>query len=265
MTDRPDPTDTIEAVTNGETKTLAGGVRDETVPGDRWVFGEAETAAFADMLARSIPDYENLRRLCFEVGRAFVRTDAGDGWLLDLGASRGEAVAEFVRSYGATIRYTLAEVAPPMIEAIESRFGGYIESGRMDVFDGDLATAFPSRPYTLALSVLTLQFIPINHRQQILRRIWESLRPGGALILVEKVLGQGSTLDSLFVGEYHAMKQANGYSPDTVERKRLALEGVLVPVTASINESFLRDAGFTAVDCFWRRLNFAGWIAVKER
>jgi tRNA (cmo5U34)-methyltransferase len=34
-------------------------------------------------------------------------------------------------------------------------------------------------------------------------------------------------------------------------------------VTAKWNEDLLRDAGFRTVECFWRHLNFAGWVAVK--
>ena len=43
----------------------------------------------------------------------------------------------------------------------------------------------------------------------------------------------------------------------------LDLEGVLVPVSAAMNERFLRNAGFAKVECFWRWMNFAAWIAVK--
>lgn len=30
------------------------------------------------------------------------------------------------------------------------------------------------------------------------------------------------------------------------------------------NEEILRSSGFNHFDCFWRLLNFAGWIAVKS-
>lgn len=30
-----------------------------------------------------------------------------------------------------------------------------------------------------------------------------------------------------------------------------------------INEDLLRMTGFKKIDCFWRCLNFAGWIAIK--
>ena len=43
----------------------------------------------------------------------------------------------------------------------------------------------------------------------------------------------------------------------------LDLEGVLVPITAKWNEQLLGSAGFKKIDCFYRYLNFAGWIAIK--
>ena len=42
---------------------------------------------------------------------------------------------------------------------------------------------------------------------------------------------------------YHGLKRANGYGEEAIERKRLSLEGVLVPVTAAGNEDLLRGAG----------------------
>jgi tRNA (cmo5U34)-methyltransferase len=63
---------------------------------------------------------------------------------------------------------------------------------------------------------------------------------------------------------YYQLKAQNGYSQDQIERKRLSLEGVLVPMTAGWNEEMLQMSGFRQVDCFWRWCNFAGWIAVKS-
>ena len=83
------------------------------------------------------------------------------------------------------------------------------------------------------------------------------------MICVEKILGQGAENDGLFAKVYYAMKSANGYSQEQIDRKRLSLEGVLVPVTAKWNEEMLAWAGFTRVECFWRWMNFAGWIAVR--
>ena len=87
--------------------------------------------------------------------------------------------------------------------------------------------------------------------------------PGGALILVEKVLGKSADLDRAMVDVYYAYKRRMGYTQEEIDRKRLSLEGVLVPVTAEWNEDLLRTAGFRRVDCVWRWSNFAAWLALK--
>ena len=77
------------------------------------------------------------------------------------------------------------------------------------------------------------------------------------------MLGANSYIDNVFVENYLIQKSKNGYSQDQIERKKLSLEGVLVPVTAKWNEELLKMSGFKSIDCFWRWMNFAGWIAIK--
>lgn len=139
-----------------------------------------------------------------------------------------------------------------------------IERGVVEVRELDLRREYPPVEASLTLCVLTLQFTPIEHRQRILRDAFRHAAPGGALVLVEKVLGADADLDELMVDLYLDMKRRSGYTEDQIQRKKLSLEGVLVPVTASWNEELLRMAGFRQVDCFWRWLNFAAWVAVKE-
>jgi tRNA (cmo5U34)-methyltransferase len=146
-----------------------------------------------------------------------------------------------------------------MIDAARQRFAG---DPRVSIRKIDLRTEYPAARASIILSVLTLQFVPIEHRMRVLSAARRSLAPGGALLLVEKILGANARFDDAFVRLYYALKGANGYSPDQIERKRLSLEGVLVPVTAAWNENLLRSAGFSEVECFWRWMNFAGWIAV---
>jgi tRNA (cmo5U34)-methyltransferase len=93
--------------------------------------------------------------------------------------------------------------------------------------------------------------------------VYDKLNEGGAFILVEKVLGNSAQIDNLFVKEYYDMKKDNGYTQEQIANKRKSLEGVLVPLTASFNEHLLHQVGFKYVDCFFRCLNFSGWIAIK--
>jgi tRNA (cmo5U34)-methyltransferase len=233
---------------------------DQVQPGHRWAFDEAVAGCFDDMLARSIPQYEEMRRLCFDLGKRYVKPQSD---IVDLGCSRGEALAPFVKEFGAFNRYVGVEVSPPMLSAARERFSGLIDQGIVEVRSDDLREKYPPVRASLTLCVLTLQFTPIEHRLRIVRDAFKATLPGGAMILVEKILGATADLNTAMITLYHDLKQRNGYTLDDIQRKRLSLEGVLVPVTERWNEEILRSSGFEQVDCFWRWMNFAGWIAVK--
>jgi tRNA (cmo5U34)-methyltransferase len=227
--------------------------------GQRWEFDESVTDVFDDMLERSIPQYAVMRDAVHDAARRHVVPGAS---IVDLGCSRGGALARFVEELGAANRYFGVDVSEPMLEAARERFRGH--AGIVHVDRLDLRESYPDvGGACVTMAVLTLQFVPINYRQKIVQTVYEQTRPGGAFVVVEKVLGSGSRVDDLMVDAYHALKARNGYTREEIDRKRLALEGVLVPVTARWNEELLRSAGFREVDCIWRWFNFAAWVAVK--
>lgn len=230
-------------------------------PGERWLFDEGVADVFDDMLRRSIPEYRTMRDLVFEVGRPLVQSSTH---VVDLGCSRGEALAPFVTEFGAGVRYLGVEVSEPMRSAARDRFKSEIDEGWLEIRDLDLRSAYPEVSASLTLAVLTLQFTPMEHRFRIVQDVYDHTVDGGAFILIEKVLGSSARLDRLLVTLYHEFKRRSGYSREEIDRKRLSLEGVLVPVTAAWNEDILRRVGFSELDCFWRTLNFAGWLALKR-
>ena len=240
--------------------TIEGAVVDHTVPEGRWAFNAEVTQVFENMLSRSIPQYEVMRRACFEVACRYVQPKTA---IVDLGCSRGEAIQALLDRYGAQNRFVGVEVSEPMLVAARERFRGYIDCGVVDIRQMDLRWEYPPVVASVTLSVLTLQFTPIEYRQRIVSDVYRRTQEGGAFILVEKILGSSAEIDRALVETYYSLKREHGYSEEEIERKRLSLEGVLVPVTAKWNEELLRDAGFRQVDCFWRWMNFAGWVAVK--
>jgi tRNA (cmo5U34)-methyltransferase len=230
------------------------------LPGATWEFDDEVTRVFDDMLQRSIPQYGTMRGLVFELGKQFL----GDGGaVVDLGCSRGAALAPFVAEFGDRASYVGVEVSPPMLAACRMRFAAELAGGTLSLHDLDLREGYPDVDAALTLAVLTLQFLPVDTRARVVRDIHAHTRAGGAVVLVEKVCGATDDADALLVDLYHGLKRAHGYGEDEIERKRLSLEGVLVPQPAAWNEAILREAGFVDVECFWRCLNFAGWVGVK--
>jgi tRNA (cmo5U34)-methyltransferase len=231
------------------------------VPAGPWAFDEGVTECFDDMLRRSIPQHDEMRATVTALTKRFATQGST---IVDLGCSRGEALALVIEELGNRCSYVGLEVSPPMIAAARERFASNMD---VAIVEHDLRRGVPrTTPVaSVALSVLTLQFTPIEYRQAIVASVYDALALGGAFIMVEKILGSTARIDAALVEAFYDRKRANGYSDDEIDRKRHALEGVLVPVTARWNEDLLRSAGFDDVDCIWRSLNFAGWLAFRRR
>lgn len=259
---------------------------DDHQPGQKWAFDADVAAKFDDMLGRSIPGYLQMRELVFDLGKCFIKGD--DCNIVDLGASRGESASAFIDSPEfAQAQYYLSEVSEPMLDQMRERWNGR-QNIHPVAFDlrkkhSEIAAAIddpyrfmvhngvaPLLPYTkhptmLVQAILTLIFVPINFRQSIIQGVYDGLAPGGAFIMVEKVLGNTALTQDLLVDSYHEYKNRHGYSWESIERKRAALEGVQVPVRSEENLVMLRNAGFRHVEVFWRHLNFEATIAIKDR
>lgn len=228
--------------------------------GEKWQFNEDVTAVFDDMLSRSIPDYQGMRNFCEAIGANFITPETE---IVDIGCSLGRAVEGLVSRFSETNTFALYDVSEPMLARCRRRYETLIEQGRVKVENYDLRQGLKNTNCSLVLSILTLQFTPLEYRHKIMQSIYNALNDGGAFIFVEKVLGNTSMLDSVLVKEYYKLKSSNLYTQEQIESKRKSLEGVLVPLTAAWNEDLLRQTGFRQIDCFWRQLNFAAWIAIK--
>lgn len=235
-------------------------MKDIVIPAEKWEFNSEVTGCFDDMLERSIPQYEIMRKAVSDLAMNYAKPKTD---IVDLGASKGDAIDPLIQEFGAYNRFILVETSKPMVEVCRRRFKGLIDVNVVTVRDMDLRKDFPYCEASVILSVLTLMFVPINYRQNILRKCYESLNEGGALIVVEKVLGNSAEIDKIMIDLYHNKKNENGYDQESIVRKSLSLEGVLVPLTAKWNEMLLYESGFRFVDSFWRWMNFAGWIAIK--
>lgn len=231
-------------------------MKDCIIQKDKWVFDKDVANAFSDMLSRSIPNYNSMRQLVYSIGKNFIKKGCNT---VDLGCSNGLSIEQFVVNLP-DHDYYLYDVSEPMLEACRERFEW---SKNVHVENLDLRHGIGVPNVDLALSILTLQFTPIEYRQNILQDVYDKLNDEGAFILVEKVLGNSAKIDDLFVKEYYNLKAENGYTKEQIANKRKSLEGVLVPLTSSFNEHLLHQVGFKYVDCFFRCLNFAGWIAIK--
>ncbi len=229
-----------------------------------FVFDHAVVRVFDDMVARSVPFYDELQRMTAELAAAYYRPGTH---VYDLGCSTGTTLVSLMRAIrDPRARFVGLDRSDAMLAKARAKAARHGRRRRVTLVLGDL-----DEPEGVTLgraSVVTmnwtLQFVQPVHRQALLARIHDALVPGGALILSEKVLPEGRDLDPLYTRLYYDMKRRHGYSAREIAQKRVALENVLVPCTLAQNEALLRKAGFETVDSVFRWYNWAMFLAVKN-
>ena len=128
----------------------------------------------------------------------------------------------------------------------------------------DLNKEVPVENASVVILCLTLQFVRPMNRERLMKQVFEGLQPGGALILVEKILAEDSLFNRDFIKYYYDMKRRHQYSELEISQKREALENVLIPYKLSENITLLRDSGFQHCEVFFKWYNFTGIIAKKS-
>ena len=228
---------------------------------DKWEFNEEVSQVFDEMLSRSIPSYNRMRYLVTQIVIEHIRkNNLIHTAILDLGCSTGEQISVLNRHLKSN-EYVGLECSEPMLKEARKKNKGELN---IRILNFDLTKdELEIRNCGAILSILTLQFIPIEYRQKIMNTIYNHLNKNGVFIFVEKIIGDNYNFSALYEKLYYDMKYMNGYSLDEIRDKKLKLEGVLVPVTNQFNLDLLKQAGFTKIDVFWRDLNFIGYIAMK--
>jgi tRNA (cmo5U34)-methyltransferase len=122
----------------------------------------------------------------------------------------------------------------------------------------------PMEDASVVILCLTLQFVRPIAREKLLRNIHEQLRPGGVLIVIEKILAEETDFNRDFIKYYYNHKRRNNYSEMEISQKREALENVLIPYKLSENITLLKEVGFRTVEVFFKWYNFSGFIAKKQ-
>ncbi len=223
-------------------------------------FDEEVVRVFPDMIKRSVPGYSTIIAM---TGLLAGRYASPGSNCYDLGCSLGAstlAMRQQVRGEGC--RVIGVDNSSAMIERCRSVIDTDSHELPVDLVCGDIEAVAIDNASVVVLN-FTLQFIPLEQRSALMQRIFNGLRPGGILVLSEKVLFADPHLNALNIELHHDFKRANGYSDLEIAQKRQALENVLVPETLDDHRERLAAAGFSSCDVWFQCFNFASLVALK--
>ena len=227
-------------------------------------FNDEVAKVFPDMLRRSIPGYEATIEAIGSLAARYVRPDTR---CYDLGCSLGAATLAMRQGiHQPGCRIVAIDTASAMIERCKKimaeddrQFG---PPTPVDVVEADIRDV-PIDNASMVVLNYTLQFLAMDDRDGLMRRICDGMLEGGLLVLSEKVVDENAEMETLLIDLHHEHKRRNRYSALEVARKRAALENVLIPETVAAHRKRLADAGFSHTAVWLRYFNFVSIIAIK--
>ncbi|MCW8906788.1 MAG: carboxy-S-adenosyl-L-methionine synthase CmoA [Sedimenticola sp.] len=225
---------------------------------DRFVFDRQVAQVFPDMIQRSVPGYAAVISMSSVLASQYVQPKS---LCYDLGCSLG-ATARSIQSgiQAQDCRIIAVDNSAAMIEQAVALAPAGNHTTPIDYVCADIADIGIENASLVTLN-FTLQFIPLQQRGLLLQRIRRGLRPGGILILSEKIRFEDPEEERQQIEMHHAFKRANGYNELEISQKRSALENVLIPETLEQHQARLREAGFRRADLWFQCFNFISLVA----
>lgn len=223
-----------------------------------WEFNEHVTPVFDEHVRQNVPQYDEIHSMITNMSSWFVEKNTN---IYDIGTSTGEVINNLQSKTDDSVSIIGIDTSETMVEKARIRFE---KCKNVSIVCEDiLNNKFKLSNSSYTVSMLTMQFISPQDRQEVINKIYEGLNRGGAFILVEKIVGSNARFNDIWTNIYHDMKLSNGLTETEVYNKSRAIRGVLKPFTIEENIEILDNAGFKDVEVFFKWGNFAGFLAIK--
>ena len=223
----------------------------------KFEFDEAVASVFDDMLSRSVPYYDEVRKLVISL----ILAEQKEGIkVLDLGSSTAKFLLALHAKKSVPMRLKGLDNSQAMLDRAEQKcqaFGADIELELADML------AYNYSEEDVIVANYTLQFIRPIQRLELIKKLYNGLNENGMFIFSEKIVFEDKVLDKQMIDIYYDYKKEQGYSEYEIAQKREALENVLIPFTIKENIQMCKDAGFSKIETVFQWANFVTFVVKK--
>lgn len=225
-----------------------------------FAFDSKVASVFDDMVDRSVPHYREIQKMTGQLAADYALAGTR---IYDLGCATGTTMVLMDECISADVTLVGIDNSAQMLKKCREKLEVAKIRKPFELIEADLDKEVEITNASVVLLLLTLQFVRPLNRERLMQRIYDGLISGGCIILVEKVLGESSQLNRLFIEHYYQQKRMMGYSELEIAQKREALENVLIPYRLTENIELISRLGFAQTDTFFKWYNFCGIVAVK--
>ncbi len=154
---------------------------------------------------------------------------------LDLGTGNGRMI-DLVLGVRPASRAVGLDFSPVMIDAARRRFA---DDGRVEIREHDLDEPLPPLgPFDAVVSGLAIHHCPDERKRDVYAEAYGLLRPGGVFLNLDHVASPTLRLHEKFLAALDMAPEDDDPS------------NILLDVETQLR--WLREVGFTDVDCYWK-------------
>jgi tRNA (cmo5U34)-methyltransferase len=213
---------------------------------------------FDDMVRRSVPGYDSMIQMIGLIARMYGQDNTN---YYDLGSSTGAiSLSIALNNKHKNNQFFAIDNSEDMINQCKKNLNNKVNN--LQTICADINQINIKNASIVVLN-LTLQFIDVELRSNLIKKIYDGLNPGGVLIISEKIHFKNKEVQSQITKLHMDFKRENGYSELEIANKRQAIENVLITETKEVHLKRLRDCGFNNTSCFFQCLNFVSFLSVK--
>ncbi len=225
-----------------------------------FAFDAQVVEVFPDMISRSVPGYNTIIDTIGKLSQRYVTDDSN---VYDLGCSLGAATLAMRRAITAeNCNIIGVDNSAAMVERCKIHVNAFKGNTPVEIIEGNILD-IEIKNASMVVVNFTMQFIEPKLRQALVTKIAQGLKPGGILLLSEKIEGENQVCNELLIDLHHDFKRANGYSELEIAQKRTAIENVMRPDSYHTHQQRLSQAGFSHITPWFQCFNFFSLIAIK--
>ena len=184
---------------------------------DSWTFKDERVAkGFDSHVREQLPWYDLVTKSIVHIGRHYI---PNNGLVYDIGASTGNisrALAPICKDRNAGI------IAIEESIAMRNVFTTNTPDCQFEFNLAD-ATSYPFKMYDFAVCFLTFMFFPVSIRRHWLNELRSLIKPGGALVIVDKSITPPGYTGTVMRRLAMDWKLLSGTSHEDIVRKELSL------------------------------------------
>ncbi|QDE31443.1 MULTISPECIES: carboxy-S-adenosyl-L-methionine synthase CmoA [Shewanella] len=223
-------------------------------------FDQRVAGVFNDMIRRSVPGYAQIINTIGDFANRFVTPQSN---IYDLGSSLGSATLSIRRQIeGRECHIYAIDNSQSMIDRCTENLAAYVSDIKVNLLCADIREVEIQNASMVVLN-FTLQFLPIQDRNALIKRVYDGMLPGGILIISEKLFFEDNQIQQLLDEQHLDFKRANGYSELEISQKRSALENVMRPDSLNVHQQRITESGFSHFSIWFQCFNFASMVAIK--